>query len=232
MSNKLNRLEIAEFIFLVGLIIGLVVAAIAKQVIYAIAPLSILVFLNAINRHRFELLMRRETTAVVGRVEREVSDQLESFASYYSSIPQSSTNWAQAQDHLSSLVSANINPIYQDIAQLKQQCASLQESLVSIANYLNQSSPAARIDDMEQALIRLSRGLANISDRVDVEVQHQIDDLQHQLKAIQRKAGTRDRDREEKRGSKEEKPRPKVEYLEQALVQLSDNIAAISSTLR
>ena len=232
MSNNFTRLENAEFILLLGLIIGLVVATISKQVVYAIAPLSLLALLNSILRHRFELLMRRETSAAIGQVEQDISDQLETFGSYYNTIPQSGgTNWVQAQDHLSTLVSNNINPIYQDLAQLRQQCAGLQDSLVSIAHYLNQSSPAARIDDLEQSLMRLSRGLANISDRVDIEVQHQIDDLKHQVKTIQRKVGTRDRDRdrEEHPRSLEEKPRPKVEYLEQALVQLSNNIAAISN---
>ncbi len=226
MSNKLNRLEIAEFVFLIGLIIGLIVAAIAKQAIYAIAPLSVLVCLNLINRRRFELLMQRETSAAIEQVEQEVSDQLKSYASYYSSITSSGgASWVPAPDHLASLIQANINPIYEDLGQLQQQCANLHESIASIANYLNRSSLTTRIEDLEQGLVRLSRGLAAISDQVDVAVQHQIDDLKQQLKAIQRKAGSRDSDRDRDR---EEKPRPKVEYLERALGQLSDHIAAIS----
>jgi WD40 repeat protein/uncharacterized protein YukE len=224
MSNKLNRLEIAEFIVLVSLIIGLIVAAIAKQVIYAIAPLSLLVCLNLINRRRFEILLRRETSAAIEQVEQEVSDQLKSFANYYSSITQSGgISWAPPPDHLASLIQANINPIYQDLVQVQQQCANLQESIASIANYLNRSSLTTRIEDLEQGLARLSRGLAAISDQVDGGVQRQIDDLKQLVKSIQRKAGSRDRDRD-----REEKSRPKVEYLEQALGQLSDNIAAIS----
>ena len=195
MSNKLNRLEIAEFVFLVGLIIGLIVAAIAKQVVYAIAPLSVLVCLNSINRRRFELLMQRQTSDAIEQVEREFSEQLKSFANYYSSITSSSGgSWVPAPDHLASLIQANINPIYEDLVQVQQQCANLQESITSIANYLNRSSLTTRIEDLEQGLARLSRGLAAISDQVDVAVQHQIDDLKQQVKAIQRKAGSRDRE--------------------------------------
>jgi WD40 repeat protein len=221
MSNKLHRLEIAELIFLAGTIIGLVVAAIFGRAIFAIAPLFILVCLNLINRYRLKWQIRRNTSAAIGRVQRRLAAQFQEFASYYTNQPQVKGALSDGTpERVASAVRANVNPLDQDLAELQQQCVNLQNSLASVVNYLNSSSLASRVDHLEQVFTRLSRGLSGLSDQVDASLRRQMDDLRHQLKAVQRKTGT-----------KEGGLRPKVEYLEKVLVQLSQDLAAIANQI-
>lgn len=138
MLNNSRRLEIAEYVSLVGSVAGSVVAALSGQVIYVAIPLSASVIFNSINRRRSEILTKQITNAAITRLQRQISGELQSLYASASSLPSSPEsvrfNSHDVQEVVATSIRANLNPIYHDVAELKEQCASLQDSLTSVVH--------------------------------------------------------------------------------------------------
>jgi len=58
-THSLDPLKLAEYISLVLSLVGAIVAAATRQVFYGVAPLSISLCLNVLNRQRFEQYVRQ-----------------------------------------------------------------------------------------------------------------------------------------------------------------------------
>src|SRR4028118_2073213 len=66
-----HRLQIAEYVFMAGSVIGWIVAIASGQLIYAAVPTSLALLLNLINRLRLEQRLRRRISSVIAQVYRQ-----------------------------------------------------------------------------------------------------------------------------------------------------------------
>jgi hypothetical protein len=156
MSN--HRLQIAEYVFFVGSVVGWVVAIASGQIIYAAVPVSVSLLLNLINRLRFEQRMRRRLTAAMNQLHRQLLEENDAIHEQQlkDAIAQLQ---AQLPGYLSQIEAADSHSSDLNIIQLKAQLASLEQSLSSVVQYLNSSSLPARVENLEKAIG--SRGSAS-----------------------------------------------------------------------
>ncbi|XWK90608.1 MAG: hypothetical protein U7127_11315 [Phormidium sp.] len=193
MSNNSNRLEMVEYAAVVGTIAGAVVAVISGKIIYLAVPLSASVLVNLVNRRRFELLSRNSTNAAMTRLYRQLAVDIQTLqavtrtlasggeANYLGIVKQT----AQMQDFIASLLGAKLNPIYQDIGELRDQYSSLQDSLSSVVEYLNSTSLAPRLDNLEQTVKQFSDKMGDVSLPTEQWLIAQIEDLKQQVRELQ-----------------------------------------------
>lgn len=193
MSNNSNRLEMIEYAAVVGTIAGAVVAIISGKIFYLAVPLSASVLLNLVNRRRFELLSRNSTNVAMTRLYRQLAADIQTLqavtrtlasggeASYLGIAKQT----ARMQEFIASLLGAKINPIYQDIEEIKDQYSNLQDSLSSVVQYLNSTSLAPRVDNLEQSLQQFSDKIGDISVPPEQWLVAQIEDLKLQIRDLQ-----------------------------------------------
>jgi hypothetical protein len=153
-----HRLQIAEYAFFVGSVVGWVVAIASGQIIYAAVPVSVSLLLNLINRLRFEQRMRRRLTAAMNQLHRQLLEENDAIHEQQlkDAIAQLQ---AQLPGYLSQIEAADSHSSDLNIIQLKAQLASLEQSLSSVVQYLNSSSLPARVENLEKAIG--SRGSAS-----------------------------------------------------------------------
>ncbi|MFB2939409.1 hypothetical protein ACE1B6_29500 [Aerosakkonemataceae cyanobacterium BLCC-F154] len=193
MSNNSNRLEMVEYAAVVGTIAGAVVTVISGNIIYLAVPLSASVLLNLVNRRRFELLSRNNTNAAITRLYRQLAADIQTLqavtrtlasggeASYLGIAKQT----ARMQEFVASVLGAKINPIHEDIGELKDRYSSLQDSLSSVVQYLNSTSLAPRLDNLEHTIEQFSGKIGDISVPPEQWLITQIEDLKQQIRELQ-----------------------------------------------
>lgn len=193
MSNNFNRLEMVEYAAVVGTIAGAVVAVFSGKIIYLAVPLSASVLLNLVNRRRFDLVSRNNTNTAMMRLYRQLAADIQTLqavtrtlasggeANYLGIVRQT----AQMQEFIASLLGAKMNPIHQDIGELKDQYSSLQDSLSSVVQYLNNTSLAPRLDNLEETVKQYSEKMGDISLPPEQWLIAQIEDLKQQIKELQ-----------------------------------------------
>ena len=195
MFNNSRQLEIAEYLCLAIAIAGSVVASLSGKVLYVAVPLSALVLLNFINRRRFELWTKQTNNAAIARIHRQLSGELQSLHTSDRALSKLSESIRakngqevepseEIEAYWTSLVKRNLNQFERDLGELKEQSASLQDSVRSLFQYLNSSSLSARVDNLEQAIASLSPDMGDISDQLEVSWQNQLNELKQQIQAI------------------------------------------------
>ncbi len=159
----------------------------SRQLLYTAAPLSLLVFLNLLNRRRFEQMTEQNTAIAIAQLDRRLSKHVELLNQQISTLPtpeavgslQKSmlrqnqqalsklsseiTNVQQEmQQRLSTLERQGIDMARQDIARLKEQYGELCESLETMTTSLNRLSPSGRVEDVESAITQLKNEVVQI----------------------------------------------------------------------
>lgn len=179
MWNTPHRLEIAEYVAVAGSVLGSVATAIYGQAVFAAVPLTLSVSLNLLNRYRSDQLSWRRTTAAIARLQQQVSEEIESLhgsvpaLSGHSQPPEGAgiASAAEMQSARTQQQGPSLEPLYQNIAQLQEQCATVQESVSSVIHYLNSSSVVERVDRLEKATAQLSENLAGLANQVEAVAQ-------------------------------------------------------------
>ncbi len=183
MWNNPHRLETAEYIALVGCIVGSVAAVASKQAAFAYVPLTLAVSLNLINRYRFDRLSRRRTTAAIARVQQQLAEDIAKLSATVQELPSSSFASSFLETPIPAEVKQPLSPeegshslqdsaaggagLYRDVAQLKEQSATVQESVSSVIHYLNSSSLLERVDRLEKSVTQLSEKIVGLANQVD-----------------------------------------------------------------
>lgn len=126
MSNNRSWLEIVEYVSVGGSVIGAAIAALSEQVIYGLAPVSVSLFLNLINRRRLEQLSQ-QSPAVTTQVQ-QIRSAVNSLSVANTKVKQDLQNLVPRQE-LTSIVST--------VENLNQQHNSLRLSLVAIQSRLD-----------------------------------------------------------------------------------------------
>ncbi|HEY9853203.1 MAG TPA: hypothetical protein V6D28_27270 [Leptolyngbyaceae cyanobacterium] len=208
MFNNSRQFQIVEYVCLAGSVVGAVVATISGQVIYVAVPLCALALVSSIARRSFEVLTKQSTNAAIVRVQRQLSAEIQSLYASVRSLPpipasiqdrnrqQQGHLSDEMQDYIASLVKVNVNAANRDIDRLKEQCATLQDSIGSVIQYLNNSSLSARVDHLEQSIAKISQGMGDVSYQFDAKLQKQLDELKQQVQLIKIEIASREKIRE------------------------------------
>ena len=172
MLNNRNWLESAEYVSLIGSVIGSIIAIFADNAIYATVPLCFSLIFNTINRSRFEVGVRRNSISI-NRLQRQVNEGNYGGIAPTDSLDQRSPSVAvkgmpaslgqqlleqarrqnaTAQEKNSSNQGQNDPQIQKQIEELKEQYATLLESINNVINYLNTNSFVSRVERLEQAI--------------------------------------------------------------------------------
>lgn len=174
MWNNPHRLEIAEYLALFGCIAGSVAAVASKQAAFAYVPLTLAVSLNLINRYRFDRLLRRRTTAAIARIQQQLSEDISKLSATVQALPASSSGSpsetpipAEVKQPLTPEEGSDRASVYREIVQLKEQSATVQESVSSVIHYLNSSSLLERVDRLERSVTQLSEKIVGLANQVD-----------------------------------------------------------------
>ncbi len=172
MLNNRNWLESAEYVSLIGSVIGSIIAIFSANAIYATIPLCFSLIFNTINRSRFEVGVRRNSISI-NRIQRQMTESKHGIIAPPESLDQRSPSVsvnampsslgqqlleqarrqnATAPGENSSHQGQNDPQIQKEIAELKEQYATLLESINNVINYLNTNGLVSRVERLEQAI--------------------------------------------------------------------------------
>jgi chromosome segregation ATPase len=126
MSNNRNWLIVAEYISIAGSLLGSAVAVVSQQAIYGLAPVSLSLVLNAVNRHRLEQLTQQRSAA---------SSQVQQLKSAIDSL--SLANAKLKQDVQNVVPKQELTSIVSKVEELNQQQKGLRLSLVPLQSRLD-----------------------------------------------------------------------------------------------
>ncbi len=129
MSNNRSWLGIAEYVSIAGSVLGSAAALVSQQAIYGLAPVSISLVLNLINRRRLEQLIQQRTPASA-----EVEHLKNAIASFRM------TNSQVKQDSQSLVLREELTSIASVIQELNERQNGLRLSLVPLQSQLDDLS--------------------------------------------------------------------------------------------
>lgn len=192
-----HPLQIAEYVFIAGSIVGWIVAVVSGQLIYAAVPLSVYLLLNLINRFRFEQRTRRRLSGAMSQLRRQLLEESNSLneqkikdaiASLQAQLPeylawietpdQERSDSAAATEDLAERSSTLQKSADRNTIQLKARLASLEKSLSSIVQYLNSASLPARVERLEEAIASASEDIVQIYRQLPNSRRKRIDEIQ------------------------------------------------------
>ncbi len=196
--NHRNRLEIAEYTALFGSLLGSIAATVSGQIAYIAIPMLIALWLNLINRKRWERRSGGRAIAYTNKMRQELLQQINSVQTIGGYIGQTRPNplmsteslgeikrvkdaiaslQLQLQNRLSPSTHQIDQPaVQQELSQLQDQYIKLQESLENIIHYLNSASLPARVDRLE----KIFSGLPN---EISQLVQNQLDQTSYMTRS-------------------------------------------------
>lgn len=126
MSNNRNGLGIIEYGSVLGSVLGSAIAVITQQMIYGLAPVSLSLLLNLINRRRLEPLCQQSSSD---------STQLQQLRSAIDSV--SAANAKLEQDVQNLVPIQQLTSVVSSVEQLSQQYNGLRLSLVPLQSRLD-----------------------------------------------------------------------------------------------
>lgn len=253
MKQQLSPLEILESIALAGTAAGTVsVVLLSQNVGYAIGPGAFSLVLGAANRRRSHLGEQNSSELV--QADQRLSADLASVrqqvqglpsASDYSSLKSTVQNISnslntidQQKAELSRNVGVELNPIRQDIVQLRSQYGNLHDFLAQLRDRIETLPPPDKLQTIEHELKQMEAKLAQLPSKlqkmtaeassgelaeIQAEIQAEIAALKEQLLAV---TPTGD-------GDAEDAIAPELQELQQELQELQElkrQVAALEST--
>lgn len=129
MSNNRSWLGIAEYVSIAGSVLGSAAVLVSQQAIYGLAPVSLSLVLNLINRRRLEQLIQQRTPASA-----EVEHLKNAIASFRM------TNSQVKQDSQSLVLREELTSIASVIQELNERQNGLRLSLVPLQSQLDDLS--------------------------------------------------------------------------------------------
>lgn len=161
-SNGLRFLKVAEYTSLAACVAGVVISTASKQVVYAAAPLSLSMFLNVLNRQRFEQQMQQNLTTTAAQVEQQLSQLNRGFLRLQQEVRNSLNQQFQTlDDQLTSSQQAQANlpdAIARFEERFSQLTANISSEIQAIRQFVQSQAAAvnpATLQDIQQGLFRL-----------------------------------------------------------------------------
>lgn len=175
MSNNRNGLGIIEYVCVAGSVLGSAIAVITQQMIYGLAPVSLSLLLNLINRRRLEQLCQQSTAD---------STQLQQLRSAIDSV--SAANAKLEQDVQNLVPIQQLTSVVSSVEQLNQQQNGLRLSLVPLQSRLddlieqfNKRPELEQIESLTAVITALKKCIDNLPQPERLE--HHSDKFQQQV---------------------------------------------------
>lgn len=195
--NRLCLLQVAEYTSFAASVLGVVISTASRQVVYAAAPLSLSVFLNLLNRQRFEQQTQQSLIAIRAQVEQQSqlqqafsdlkqevtskSQQLSELDAKVTSEQQVRLDLWTANTQLEERLSQLTQSICDDIQLIRQQIPSEASILNRVASQLLESFPSAeQVDSLKTEVDRLQIDSSQL-----LSMQQQQNKLQAELAQLQ-----------------------------------------------
>ena len=179
-----HRLQVVEYIFIAGSVVGCILAVASGQLIYAVVPLSISLLLNLINRLRFEQRIKRRLTNAIAQLHRQVLE--DSHALHEQQLQDAIASLkAQLPEYFSPLDAIDSQPSDSSINQLRTQYVSLEQSLSSVVQYLNSSSLLERVEHLEKAIASATARTPGIHRQLANNWERRLEEMEQRLQSIE-----------------------------------------------
>jgi hypothetical protein len=179
-----HRLQVVEYIFIAGSVVGCILAVASGQLIYAVVPLSISLLLNLINRLRFEQRIKRRLTNAIAQLHRQVLEESHTLHEQQLQDAIASLK-AQLPEYFSQLDAIDSQPSDTSINQLRTQYVSLEQSLSSVVQYLNSSSLLSRIEHLEKAIASATVQTPGIHRQLANNWERRLEEMEQRLQSIE-----------------------------------------------
>ncbi|HIK27128.1 MAG: hypothetical protein N3E45_07005 [Oscillatoriaceae bacterium SKW80] len=140
-ANNLDGLEIAEYLSLIGAVVGSVAAVISQQVIYAAVPLSLSLLLNLFNRYRWEQVSRQSLASLISQLDQKLASVKNLTEERVDALREDIAHLNQEAQKIQG--SQDIKGIIAAMLQLQGQILTLEQSVQAIAaqlEYLTQTT--------------------------------------------------------------------------------------------
>jgi predicted nucleic acid-binding Zn-ribbon protein len=161
-SNGLRLLKVAEYTSLAASVAGVVISTASKQVVYAAAPLSLSMFLNLLNRQRFEQQTQQNLTTTTAQVEQQLSQLNRGFSQLQQEVRNELDQQIQALDvRVTSSQPAQVNlpdTIARFEERFSQLTANISSEIQAIRQFVQSQAAVvnpATLQDIQQGLSRL-----------------------------------------------------------------------------
>jgi hypothetical protein len=163
--SKKSLLKIAEYSSLAASVLGIVVATASRQVFYAAAPLSMSMFLNILNRQKFEEQVKRNLSTKIVRVEKHFSKIDRAFSQLQQEL---NKTLAQRNTELDRKISiyekekANFAHFETKLSQIHQSLLEESEAVSRQVQFINSFVTPASIQSIQQRLSELNNRIIAI----------------------------------------------------------------------
>lgn len=173
-------LNLAEYVMLVGSGVGSVATVASQQAVYAIAPISALFVLNLLNHRRLEQAAQETTEIAVSQLDHKVANSFTTLQHQVQALP-SPLHLATLRKDLQTKNQESFNELFQhiqqlqhelhqsdwrsltqDLAELREQYASLAGSLAGVRESLSRLGSFTRVENLEGELGHLKTELAQV----------------------------------------------------------------------
>lgn len=163
-------LDVTEYALLAGSGVGSIAAIATQQLAYSAAPVSFLMVLNLINRHRLDQQVHDRTTQSITQVDQRLSKQMDTLDRRIQSLPtfwdlanlrktlmqKNRTNLNQLHSQLSHrierLESENVGQMKHEVHDLQTQQARIAESIERITANLRRTATIDQVREHETAI--------------------------------------------------------------------------------
>lgn len=228
--NRLRFLKVAEYTSLAASVAGLVISTATRQVIYAVAPVSISMFLNLLNRQRFEQQTQQNLAAAIAQVDQQLSQLNRAFSTLQQEVTSELNQQSELQNRFNAIESLNLDTVPQTLIQLQGQFDNLLASISRIDQRLNSFSSTEQANSLEIEIDQLQTDLQQQRNNLQTAIAQQQTELQAQFEQrFSQLVQTLSVIQQQLQYQESASESVALENIQQGLTQLQNRIAAVEA---
>jgi chromosome segregation ATPase len=182
MSNNRSWLLIAEYLTVAGSVIGSAIAVFSQQVIYGLAPVSLSLLLNLMNRRQLEQQIQ-QSSAASSQVQ-ELKTAIKTLSVANAKLQQDVQNIAPNQELTS--IASKVEELNQQQNGLRLSLVPLQSRLDDLAEQFNKRPELEQIESLATVIMALKQCIDGLPQPEHLqmhsaELQHQVEKALAQL---------------------------------------------------
>ena len=165
-SNGLRFLKVVEYTSLAASVAGVVISTASRQVVYAAAPLSLSIFLNLLNRQRFEQQTQQSLTTTAAQVEQQLSQLNRSFSRLQQEVRNELNQQLQALDaRVTSSQPTQVN-LPTELERIEQRLSELTSNVTREIQSIRQLLQSQVSVVNPTTLQNIQQGLSGLQERI------------------------------------------------------------------
>lgn len=175
MSNNRSGFLILEYVTVAGSVIGSAIALFSQQVIYGLAPVSLSLLMNLINRRQLEQQIQ-QSTAASSEVQ-QLKSAINTLSLANAKLQQDVQNIAPNQELTS--IASKIEELNQQQNGLRLSLVPLQSRLDDLAEQFNKRPELEQIESLATVIMALKQCIDGLAQPEQLQM-HSVE-LQHQV---------------------------------------------------